>query len=87
MKCPVLYVAASADSTAVEWVHHAIQHELTEKLLSGKVTLPGFHARPKEAPAKVLSQAPPSPSAQCSTRHSDRAPSCCAAVGKSDLRH
>ena len=61
MKCPVLYVAASADSTAVEWVHHAIQHELTEKLLSGEVTLPGFHARPKEAPAEVLSQAPPSP--------------------------
>ncbi|CAJ1427868.1 unnamed protein product [Effrenium voratum] len=60
-KCPVLYVAASADSTAVEWVHHAIQHELTEKLLSGEVTLPGFHARPKEAPAEVLSQAPPSP--------------------------
>ncbi|CAJ1413832.1 unnamed protein product, partial [Effrenium voratum] len=61
MKCPVLYVAASADSTAVEWLHHAIQHELTEKLLSGEVTLPGFHARPKEAPAEVLSQAPPSP--------------------------
>ena len=84
MKCPVLYVAASADSTAVQWVHYAIQHELTEKLLSGKVTLPGSTL------ALGLVSGPALPAAQClcpSTRHSDRAPSCCAAVGnQSDLR-
>ena len=61
MKFPILYVAASADPTAVEWVQHTIQEELTEKLLSGDVVLPGFHVRPKDAPAEVLASAPPPP--------------------------
>ena len=83
MKFPILYVAASADPTAVEWVQHTTQEERTEKPMSGDVVLPGFHVRPKDAPA--------SPTAQClrpSARSLGSAPSCCAAVGSaSDLWH
>ena len=38
-----------------------IVDELTEKLLSQNVVLPGFHARPADVPAEVLSQPPPLP--------------------------
>ncbi|CAJ1415004.1 unnamed protein product [Effrenium voratum] len=61
MKCPILYMGASADPVSVEWLNHVIVDELTKKLLSQNVVLPGFHTRPADVPAEVLSQPPPLP--------------------------
>ena len=57
---PLLYMGATADGTACEWLRHVQSDEVLQKLAHGSLALPGYQQKSQEPPADLL-QAPPVP--------------------------
>lgn len=57
---PLLYMGATADGTACEWLRHVQSDEVLQKLARGSLALPGYQQKSQEPPADLL-QAPPVP--------------------------
>lgn len=61
LRFPLFFLGATSDPMTLEWSQHHCLEELSEKLLSEDLKLPGFTPKSTEPPADVLLSAPPVP--------------------------
>ena len=61
LRFPLFFLGATSDPMTLEWFQHHCLEELSEKLLSEDLKLPGFTPKSTEPPADVLLSAPPVP--------------------------
>ena len=61
MRCPLLYVGATASPSDAEWLQHVTVEEVGSQVLAGELVLPGFTPKPSDPPSDLVLAEPPLP--------------------------